>query len=137
MTLELATASDNAAANAVVGLIDAGAGAGTLKIYTGAQPANANSAATGTLLVTVTLAKPSYGAASAGVAALLGTPLSATAVAAGTAGWFRIADSTGATVLDGAITATGGGGELQLDNTSIANGQTVHLNSLSYTQPAT
>lgn len=136
MAEQLATATQNAKADAAVDLIDGGAGAGTLKIYSGAQPASANDAASGTLLVTVTLADPAYGSAASGVAALAGTPLSATASAGGTAGWFRVEDSAGATIFDGAVTATGGGGELELDNTSITNGQTVNINSLPYTQPA-
>jgi hypothetical protein len=135
MATRVADASRNAATDAVVDRIDAGAGAGTLKIYTGAQPADADDAESGTLLVTVTLGDPAYGAAAAGTAALSGTP-SGTAVAAGTAGWFRVEDSTGANVFDGSVTATGGGGDLELDNTSIAVGQTVTVSSLPFSTPA-
>ena len=59
-----------------------------------------------------------------------------TAVAAGTAGWFRAYDSTGAAVFDGAVTATGGGGELQLGSTSLSSGIQVDITSFTYTQPA-
>lgn len=127
----------NAAVDAVVDLVDAGAGAGTLKIYTGSQPADADDAVSGTLLVTITFSDPAFGAAASGSAAADVTPaLSAAAGAAGTAGWFRVADSTGATVFDGAITGTGGGGDIELDNTSIASGQTVTISSLTFSVPA-
>lgn len=136
MATRLATATRNAAADAVVDLLDAGSGAGTIKIYTGSQPASANDAPTGTLLVTVNLADPAFGAASTGVATLAGTPLSGTGVAAGTAGWARLADSAGATVLDGSVTATGGGGQVELATTTISVGVTVQITSGTVTMPA-
>lgn len=135
MATRIADAARSASTDAIVDRIDAGAGAGTLKIYTGSQPADADDAESGTLLVTITLSDPAYGAASNGVASLSGTP-SGTAVAAGTAGYFRVEDSTGANVFDGSVTATGGGGDLELDNTSIASGQSVTISSLSFTTPA-
>jgi hypothetical protein len=106
----------------------------TLKIYTGTQPA-AGAAATGTLLVTITLPADAMGAASAGVAAKSGT-WSGTVGATGTAGWFRIESSAGSRWYDGAVTATGGGGEIELTSTSITSGQTVTITSFSVTQPA-
>ena len=78
MATRLPTAARNAACDAVVDLLDAGAGAGTIKIYTGSQPASANDAASGTLLATITLSDPAFGAASTGVATMAGTPLSGT-----------------------------------------------------------
>lgn len=136
MATRLPTATRNAACDAVVDLFDAGSGAATLKIYSGSQPATANDAASGTLLATVTLGDPAFGAASAGVATLAGTPLSGTGVAAGTAGWARLADSTGATVLDGSVTATGGGGQVELATTTISVGVTVQITSGTVTMPA-
>jgi hypothetical protein len=135
MTTRLADASQQAAANAVVDRLDAAAG--TLKIYTGSQPADADTDPAGTLLVTINLPAPAYGAAnSSGTAALLGTPLSGTGAAAGTAGCFAVETNAGANVFQGSVTATGGGGDLTLDNTSIAVGQTVNISSLNYTHPA-
>lgn len=137
MTTRLPNASQQAAADAVVDRADAGAAAGKIRIYTGAAPADADTAPSGTLLVEIDCADPAYGAADAtGTAALAGTPRSSTGLAAGTAGYFRVVDSNGTTVFQGDVTATGGGGDLELDNTSIASGQTVNINSLSYQQPA-
>lgn len=135
MATRVADAARNAAANAVVDLADAGAGAGTIKVYTGAQPADADDAESGSLLVTFTLNDPAFDAAASGAAALDVAPaISATASATGTAGYFRLEDSTGANVLDGACGS--GSGELDLDNTSITSGQTVTINSLTVTVAA-
>ncbi|MBP9918726.1 MAG: hypothetical protein KBF43_09085 [Dermatophilaceae bacterium] len=135
MSTRISTPARNALAQQVQVLVDAGPAAGTLKIYTGAQPATADTAASGTLLVTVTLGDPAFGAAAAGT--ITGAdPAAVNAVATGTAGWFRVADSTGATVYDGSATATGGGGDLQLVTTSITSGQPVDITSLTVTMPA-
>lgn len=135
MATRLPAATRNALAQQVQVLTDAGPAAGTLKIYSGTQPATGDTAATGTLLATVTLGDPSFGTASSGT--LTGAdPAAVTAVAAGTAGWFRVQDSTGANVWDGAVTATGGGGELQLATTTISVGLSVDITSLSVTMPA-
>lgn len=135
MTVRLPAASRNASTDGVVGRLNAGAGPGTIKIYTGSQPASAGDAATGTLLATVTLADPAFGAAVSG-AATLTDPASVNAVASGTAGWFRAADSDGNTVFDGSITAPGGAGDLTLSNTAITSGGPVDLTGGSYTTPA-
>ena len=52
----------------------------------------------------------------------------------GTATWFRIVDSTGAFVLDGTITVTGGGGDITMTSTSIQAGVTVDATSLVFTE---
>lgn len=135
MATRVADAARNAAANAVVDLSDAGAGAGTIKVYTGSQPADADDAESGTLLATFTLNDPAFDAAASGAAALDVSPaISTTAGATGTAGWFRLEDSTGANILDGACGE--GSGELDLDNTDINSGQTVTINSLTVTVAA-
>ena len=136
MTTRLADASQQAAADAVVDRIDVG-GAGSLKIYSGSQPADADTTPSGTLLVTIPLAATAFGSAnSSGTASLASTPRTATAAATGTAGCFEIVSGGGLKVYAGSVTATGGGGDLTLDNTSIASGQTVNITALTYTQPA-
>ena len=134
MALTLPAAVRTAQCKALADRLDAGAGAGTIKIYTGSKPATADDTATGTLLATVTLIKPAFGAPSSGVANLA-DPAAVTAVASGTAGWFRAADSTGATVMDGTVTATGGGGDLTLSTTSITTGLQVDITGGTLTQP--
>lgn len=104
-----------------------------LQIRSGAAPANCAAADAGTLLAEITLPSDWMAAASNGSKAMVGT-WSVAAVAAGTAGHFRLKDSTGTTThLQGSITATGGGGEMELINTSLAIGQTVTVGGFTLT----
>lgn len=135
MATSLATASRNAACDSIVDLLDAGAAAGTVKIYTGSKPASPNDAATGTLLVTLTCSDPAFGASSSGVATAAAIA-TVQAVATGTAGYFRAADSNGNAVLDGTVTASGGGGDMTLDDITITSGQDVTITSWTCTMPA-
>jgi hypothetical protein len=132
--LRHATIARNAAASAVVGLLDAGSGPGTIQIRSGSMPATPQTAASGTLLATVTLADPAGGAAATGVVTIT-DPASATGVADGTAGWARFLDSTGAAVMDCDVTATGGGGAITLSTVTISTGVSVDLGALTYTFP--
>lgn len=136
MATRISTTARNAAVAAIAALADADAGAGTLKIYTGSQPASADTAPSGTLLATFTLSDPAFGSPASGVVTLQGLPLSTTGAAAGTAGWGRLADQSGDSVQDGAVTATGGGGEIQLNSTTISVGVSVQLTSGTLTMPA-
>jgi hypothetical protein len=105
-----------------------------LQIRSGAQPATCATADSGTLLAELTLPSDWMGAASAGAIALGGT-WSGTGAAAGTAAHYRLKDSAGTTCHEqGSVTATGGGGDLTLDNTSIASSQAVSVTSWTRTQ---
>lgn len=95
------------------------------------------------MLCSITLADPAFGNAGAGVAGradAAGLPKSGTGTAAAGAGTaatqFDVVDSADTVIWSGTVTATGGGGDVTLDNVSIAEGQTVNLTSLTYTQPA-
>ncbi len=142
MAVRPSTAARNAAVNAITALVDGGSGAGVLRVYSGSAPAGPGSSATGTLLLSYTLSDPAFAAASSGSAALDVTPaVTTTGAAAGTAGWFRLLDSTeaagtGLGVVDGSVTATGGGGDLTLSTTTVSVGLTVEITSLSITLPA-
>lgn len=104
-----------------------------LKIYTGSAPANCAAAATGTLLVTMTLPSDWMANASSGSKALSGT-WSGVAGATGTAGYFRILDSGGSTChVQGTCTATGGGGDLTASSASINSGDTVSVTGFTLT----
>lgn len=137
MAIRLPTASRNAAVAAVANLVDADVGAGTIQLRSGAQPATANDPASGTLLATFTLADPAWSGPVAGVMTLDTTPvLSTTGVAAANAGWFRMLDNSGDTILDGSATVTGGGGDLELNTIAISIGLTVEITSGTLTMPA-
>jgi len=137
MAVRLPTATRNAAADAVVDRLDGGSGAGTIDVRTGSQPASANDAATGTLLATFTLNDPAFGAASTGAATIDVDPaLTTTGLAAGTAGWFRAKDSDDGTVLDGSVTATGDGGDLTMNTTTVSIGLDLEITGGTVTMPA-
>ena len=105
-----------------------------LRIYSGSAPANCAAAASGTLLAEATLPSDWMEAANSGSKALSGTWQDASANATGTAGHWRLYDSGGTTChAQGTVTATGGGGDLTLDNTSIASGQSVTITSFTIT----
>lgn len=104
-----------------------------LQIWSGAMPASAATAPSGTKLVEMALGSDYMSNASNGVKAKTGT-WSGSGLAAGTAGYFRIVDSTGATChIQGTITATGGGGDMTLDNTNIAVNQSVVVSTFQLT----
>lgn len=105
-----------------------------LRIRTGSAPANCAASRTGTVLATITLPSDWMAAASSGSKAKSGTWTDSSADATGTAGHFEIMDSTGTTChMQGTITATGGGGDMTIDNTSIASGQTVTVTGFTIT----
>jgi len=121
MTLQYSVTVRNARLDVVESTIGVSA---ILKIRTGAAPANCAAADSGTVLATVTLPSDWMAAASSGVKAKSGTWEDTSADAAGTAAHFRIYDSGSTTChIQGTVTATGGGGDMTVDNTSFAAGQ--------------
>ncbi|MFD4474687.1 hypothetical protein ACFWPU_01020 [Streptomyces sp. NPDC058471] len=133
MAVRLSAALANALANAVDDTVNGGPAGGTVKIYTGTQPATADTAVSGTLLATFTMSDPAFGNAASGVITLAGVPLTVAAAATGTAGWFRISDSTGASVLDGSVGTSGN--QINLNTTSITSGVNVTITSGTITMP--
>lgn len=104
------------------------------RFYSGAQPANCAAAASGTLLATITCPSDWMSAASAGAKTLSGS-WTTTGAAAGSAGHFRVYDSAGTNCHgQGSVTATGGGGDVTLDNVVIAVAQVVTMTAFTYTQ---
>lgn len=120
--------------NAMLDLLDSNFPAGSvLEIRTGSQPAAVTDAATGTVLATVTTPSSPWAAASGGVKAKANTWEDTSADASGTAGWFRLRNAGDTLRLDGSITATGGGGDMTLDNVVLAAGQQFTITTFSPT----
>lgn len=128
MTTTLATIARNAACDAVVDLVDGGAGAGKIRIKS----------VGGTVIAEVTLSDPAFGNAASGVATAAGLPLVGAGIAAAGSGTnastFEVTDSNNQVIWSGAVGV--GSGELQIDNLSIANGQAITINTFTHTQPA-
>jgi hypothetical protein len=131
----ISTAARNAACDAIVDLIDGGAGAGTVKIYTGTQPAGPGTAVGAQVLLgTLTCSDPAFGAASSGVATASAITSDTSADATGTAAWFRVLDSNAVAIIDGSVgTATA---DMILDSVSIVAGGTISITSWTITMPA-
>lgn len=138
MTVRLADDVRNGRVDEVRDQIDAGSGAGIIRIYTGSQPAGPGSAATGTLLVTLTLNDPSFPNAASGTTTIDNTPVvTADAVAAGVAGWARFLDSDLNAVMD--VTVGESASDLTINESTLAIGQAVSIDSgnpLTLTDPA-
>ncbi len=131
MSLQLGTAVRNAELDTIESTIGVSA---ILKIRTTSPPANCAAADAGSVLATINLPSDWMNAASGGTKTKLGTWQDTSADASGTAAHFRVYDSGGATChIQGTVTATGGGGDMTIDNTSIAAGQSVTVNSFTLT----
>jgi hypothetical protein len=106
-----------------------------LQLRSGSPPANCAAADSGTLLCEITLPSDWMAAASSGSKAKSGTWSGTGDAGAGagtSAGHFRIKDSAGTTThIQGTVTGTGGGGDMTLDNVSIASGQSVAVSTFS------
>lgn len=133
--IRFVTAVKNSALDTVKTAIDAGSGAGTIKIYTGTQPTSpADAITTQTLLGTLTFSDP-CGTSASGTLTMSAITQDSAADATGTATWARIADSTGATVCDIDVTATGGGGTLQFNTTSFVIGGPILISAFTISVP--
>jgi hypothetical protein len=106
-----------------------------LKIRTGAAPANCAAADSGTVLCTLSLPSDWMSAASNGSKSKSGTWEDTSADASGTAAHFRLYASDGTTChMQGTVTATGGGGDMEIDNTVLAAGQAFSITSFTLTE---
>lgn len=131
MTMQFSTTARNAALDAIETTTGTSA---ILRIRTGAPPANCAAARTGTVLVTMNLPSDWLAAASSGSKVKAGTWQDTSADATGTAAHFEVMDSGGTTChIQGTVTATGGGGDMEIDNTSIATGQQVTVTAFTLT----
>jgi hypothetical protein len=129
MTVGLVTASRNAALDDINTRINAGAGAGFLRVYDGSRPATGGAATT--LLAELTFTDPAAGAAAAGVLTFSAITQDASANATGTATWCRVVDSTGAFVFDASVGTAAA--DYILNTVSITAGVTVSCTSATLT----
>lgn len=131
MTVQLSVPVRNARLDAIETAVGVSA---VLEIRTGAQPATCATAASGTVLSTVNLPSDWMATASSGAKALAGTWEDTSADSAGSAGHFRIWDSSKTTChMQGSVTATGGGGDMTVDNVVFASAQDFKVTGFTLT----
>lgn len=113
-----------------------------IEIWSGSAPANCATASSGTKLAKFDIVGNvgTFDDASAsGVKNMLAAasvPISTTALAAGTAGYYRVFKSDDSTCVEqGTVTATGNGGDMTLDTLAILLGQTVQITGFTRTAP--
>jgi hypothetical protein len=125
MALGFPTLARNALADA---LTTYAGSAALLKIFSGTRPATGGTETT--KLGQLTFSGNIAAAAASGILTLNIPASDTSADATGTASWARITKSDGTTVVaDMTVTATGGGGDLQLDSTSVTLGGTIAITS--------
>jgi hypothetical protein len=133
--------ADNAA-RAALDALCALMNSGTLKVYAGTQPTDANTAISGqTLLGTFSFASTAFGASSCSGTApnRVATATAAaiadiTAVGTGTASFFRALKSDGTTVvMDGTVGTSGC--DLNMTDITITTNETMRVSSLSISNP--
>lgn len=128
MALGYVAALRNAKLDAITTQVGTGA---LIRIYSGTRPATGGTETT--LLAQLSVSGAFAAAAAAGVLTVNAVIQDASADASGTASWFRVLTSAAVAKIDGSVTATGGGGDLQLVTTSITAGQPVQITSFTIT----
>ena len=129
MPIILTTNSRNVATNSIVDLIDTGTvnPTGSINIYT---------TGLSVLLVVLNFSNPAFGNSLNGVAT--GNPVTnGVALASGTASIFTAVNRNGVEIFRGTVSATGGGGDIELSSVSIATSQIISINSTTFTMPST
>ena len=129
MAITLQDTARNAAANGIVDLIDVG-GAGTISLKSAASLVAATNE-----VATLTFPATAFGAAAAGVATA-GTIVSDTSATGGTANNYTVFSGAGTALWQGTVTATAGGGDIELSSISIGVGDTVSMSAFTLTVPA-
>jgi hypothetical protein len=121
--------------NAKLDAVESEVGTGPiLRIRSGSPPADCAAVDSGTVLATINLPSDWMQAATSGSKAKSGTWQDTSADNNGTAGHFRIYDSGDTTChIQGTVTATSGGGDMEVENTSFAAGQQVTITSFTLT----
>lgn len=130
--MALNTQMSNAAVNAMADALSALLNSGKLRIYSGTQPATADTALSGnTLLAELTLNATAAPAASGGLLTFNSITSDSSADNTGTASFFRLFKSDGTTVImDGTVGTSGT--NMVIATTSISAGQTVSCSSFTH-----
>lgn len=126
MAVTHSVAARNAAANAVVDILDTGSAdaSGDLILQTSGN----------VTVATLILSNPAFGSASSGTATA-NAITSDTSAVGGTVAKAALRDRDNNQTILGSVTASGGGGDFIISNTSVGASDTVSCSSLTYSAP--
>lgn len=133
MTIQFAQTTGHAMLDAIE--TDIGASP-NLYLRSGAQPSTCAGADTGTLIASIAMGADTFANAASWAKAIAATISDLSADNAGTLGHWRIKTSGGTVKLQGSITATGGGGDMTVDNTNVTAGQQIDVTSFAINFPS-
>ena len=132
LNLKYSAALKNAQQNAITTTLGASA---LLNIYSGTQPANPDTAITSQVLLATLTCNATFAPAASGGVLTLNAIANGTGTAGAGAGttatWYRLTTSGSTAHIDGTVGISVA--DLNLNNTSIATGQTVSVTSATYT----
>lgn len=112
----------NAVADLVLDAIDAGAAAGSFVLLTSSDA----------VVAELTFSDPAFVSA-AGGAASANSIIPDTNAVGGVVAKFAVVDSNDNVVFEGTVSATGGGGDIEMTSTTVAAGETVSCSAFTYT----
>jgi len=131
---DISAAAATAACDAIVDLIDSGAGTAYLKIYDGSKPANVATAIGAQVILSEhALPNPAFGACSDGVGTAVSVGTDSSANATGSADFFRVFNRNGDAVMDGTVGTSGA--DLNINSVDIGAGASVAISAWTFTVP--
>jgi hypothetical protein len=135
----ISNSSAKSLADSLGQVIGAGSSASKVSIYEGTQPSGGPDASgSGALIVEINLLSPPFGAAvdgnPGGTISVNGSP-SGNALINATAGWFRVTNGDGESVLDGSCGGINSGADMELSPIMTVSGQSVSIQSWDIVMP--
>lgn len=138
MAVAISNVARSAACKAINDLINAGSTLpnGYIEVRSGTKPSNPQAAPTdGAVLAVFSLSNPAFNEPVNGQATANPIAPDSSIDATGTASWFRIYNRDNGGIIDGTVTATGGGGDITFDSVNFIKNGTAQLNSLVAIMP--
>ncbi len=137
MAINISIRARNAACNAINNLVNQGSthSGGYIEIRTGSKPSSPLITPTGTILAVHYFSNPAFKDSVNGSSISNEILREESVKDTGTAGWFRLYDRDGNTILDGDVSKTGGSGDIKFDNTEFVVGGKSVITSMNLTVP--
>ena len=138
MAVNISLTARNSTCSLINSLIDVGStkDSGYIEVRSGTIPSSPEaSPSDGGVLATLMLSSPAFKEPVNGVATANAITPDTNIAASGKATWFRVYNRDGGAIIDGVVSAIGGGGDLTFDSVDFVKGSTAQVNSLTATMP--